>query len=61
MLELRNDILVRSDEHSLILGDELCKGTESLSALSIVSSGIETLTKKISFYFCDSFTWIIKN
>ena len=49
MLELRN-ILLRSDSNSLILGDELCKGTESLSALAIVSSGIETLTNKKSHF-----------
>ena len=47
MLELRN-ILNRCDERSLILGDELCKGTESISALAIVASGICSLTKKKS-------------
>jgi|TARA_Y100000389_G_scaffold105527_1_gene102447 DNA mismatch repair protein MutS len=39
MLELRN-ILNFSDERSLILGDELCSGTESVSAVSLVASGI---------------------
>ena len=47
MHELRN-ILERSDDSSLILGDELCKGTESQSALAIVSSGIVTLSKQQS-------------
>ena len=39
MLELRN-IIARADETSLVIGDELCSGTESVSALSIVSSGL---------------------
>ena len=45
MMELRN-ILQRSDAHSLVLGDELCSGTESLSALAIVAAGIHALDKK---------------
>jgi len=36
MLELKN-ILNRCDERSLILGDELCAGTEGVSAISIVA------------------------
>ena len=39
MLELRS-ILQFSDKNSIILGDEICKGTEEYSALSIVSSSI---------------------
>ena len=51
MMELRN-ILLRSDAYSLVLGDELCSGTESLSATAIVAAGIETLCKsKVSFVF----------
>lgn len=51
MTELRN-ILLRCNERSLVLGDELCAGTEALSALSIVAAGIETLaTKQTSFVF----------
>ena len=51
MTELRN-ILMRCNENSLVLGDELCAGTEALSALSIVASGIETLAQqKVSFVF----------
>ncbi|NBX51814.1 hypothetical protein EBT25_18205, partial [bacterium] len=45
MLELRN-ILQRCDQRSLVLGDELCAGTESVSALAIVTAGIEMLSKK---------------
>lgn len=45
MLELRN-ILQRCDAESLVLGDELCAGTEALSALSIVSAGIEVLIER---------------
>jgi DNA mismatch repair protein MutS len=51
MLELRG-ILKRSNKNSLVLGDELCSGTESISALSIVSAGIHTLAKReCSFVF----------
>ena len=42
MLELKN-ILQRCDDHSIVLGDELCSGTESVSAISIVSAGIHHL------------------
>lgn len=51
MSELRN-IMRRSDKYSLILGDELCSGTESTSAISIVSAGVITLAaKQSSFIF----------
>ena len=39
MDELRS-ILKYSDNRSIVLGDEICKGTEEISALSIVSSSI---------------------
>lgn len=45
MSELR-DILMRADPFSLVLGDELCSGTESISATALVASGIEHLLKK---------------
>jgi len=45
MEELRT-IEKRSDNKSLVLGDELCSGTETISALSIVSSGLNMLSKK---------------
>ena len=45
-------ILNRSDKRSLILGDELCSGTESISALSIISTGLNELCRrKSSFIF----------
>ena len=51
MLELR-EILKKADEFSLVLGDELCSGTESVSATSLVASGIIWLhQKKSSFIF----------
>ena len=51
MSELRT-ILRLSDENSLILGDELCSGTETQSAISIFVSGIQKLYKrKSSFIF----------
>ena len=42
MSELRT-ILQLADENSLILGDELCSGTETESALSIFVSGLQHL------------------
>ena len=49
--ELRN-ILKRSNENSLVIGDELASGTESVSAVSIVASGIINLIElKSSFVF----------
>lgn len=51
MSELRT-ILRLSDENSLVLGDELCSGTENSSAISIFVAGIQTLDKaKSSFIF----------
>jgi len=51
MYELRT-ILRLADEKSLVLGDELCSGTESVSATSIFVAGIKHLQeKKSSFIF----------
>jgi len=42
----------RANENSLVLGDELCSGTENVSAISIVSAGLKTLSdRKCSFVF----------
>ena len=55
MSELRV-ILKSADENSLILGDELCSGTETESALAIFTSGlIELHSKKCSFIFATHF------
>jgi DNA mismatch repair protein MutS len=45
MTELRI-ILKMADENSLILGDELCSGTETESALSIFVAGLMKLSEK---------------
>lgn len=45
MSELR-DIFSRAEAHSLVLGDELCSGTESVSATSLVAAGIRYLTQQ---------------
>jgi DNA mismatch repair protein MutS len=45
MSELR-DILRAADERTLVLGDELCSGTESVSASALVAAGIQWLSKK---------------
>lgn len=51
MTELRN-IIQRADKNSLIIGDEVCSGTEPISGISIVSSAInELIEKKASFIF----------
>ena len=51
MTELRN-ILHNANSESLVLGDELCSGTEHESALSIFVSGLSYLYKnKVQFLF----------
>ena len=60
MSELRS-ILKYSNKNSLILGDELCSGTESTSALSIFASGIKFLSERnCSFIFATHFHEITK-
>ena len=60
MSELRT-ILLQADENSLVLGDELCSGTESDSALSIFTAGLEHLhAKKSTFLFATHFHEIVK-
>jgi DNA mismatch repair protein MutS len=60
MSELRS-ILKYSNKNSLVLGDELCSGTESTSALSIFASGINFLHSiNASFIFATHFHEIIK-
>jgi DNA mismatch repair protein MutS len=59
MSELRV-ILKMADENSLILGDELCSGTETESALSIFVAGLMDLhEKRSSFIFATHFHEII--
>jgi DNA mismatch repair protein MutS len=51
MSELRT-ILRLADKNSLVLGDELCSGTESISAVSIFVAGVQALEKTLcSFIF----------
>ena len=60
MNELRM-ILNMANENSLILGDELCSGTENESALSIFMSGLIDLhEKRSSFIFATHFHEIIQ-
>jgi len=55
MSELRT-ILKYADKDSLILGDEVCSGTESDSALSIFTTALEELHKKnCTFLFATHF------
>jgi DNA mismatch repair protein MutS len=51
MTELRS-ILKYADERSLVIGDELCAGTETESAIALVSAGVQTLIKRgVHFFF----------
>jgi len=45
MTELRS-ILKRTDHRGLVLGDEVCNGTESISALAIVTAALQRLDEK---------------
>jgi DNA mismatch repair protein MutS len=59
MSELRV-ILKNADQHSLILGDELCSGTETQSALSIFVAGLMKLhEQRSSFLFATHFHEIV--
>ena len=49
MTELR-EILLKADEKSLILGDEVCSGTESVSATSLVAAALTWLSKRRSSF-----------
>lgn len=49
MSELRT-ILQKANHRSLVLGDELCSGTESVSAISLVTAGIIHLANKQSSF-----------
>lgn len=59
MSELRT-ILRMADANSLVLGDELCSGTETHSAVSIVVSGIQSLVDaRATFVFATHFHEIV--
>lgn len=59
MSELRT-ILKMSNSTSLILGDELCSGTETESAISIFISGLQSMfANKSSFIFATHFHEIV--
>ena len=49
MIELK-PILEKSNNKSLILGDELCSGTETISAISIIAASILELSRKKSTF-----------
>lgn len=51
MKELRS-VIHEGDRYSLVLGDEICKGTEYISALAIVSASLKRLVENgIKFVF----------
>jgi len=55
-------ILNSADRYSMVLGDELCSGTETSSALSIFVAGVEALLMKnqANFIFATHFHEIVK-
>jgi DNA mismatch repair protein MutS len=53
MIEI-NTILINSDEKSLVLGDELTRGTESASGTGLIISLIEYLIKRRSTFIVSS-------
>jgi DNA mismatch repair protein MutS len=50
MTEFRS-ILRSADNRTLVIGDELCAGTETASATAIVAAGINTLAKRNAHFF----------
>jgi DNA mismatch repair protein MutS len=61
MSELTN-ILKNADKNSLVLGDELCSGTETTSAICIVKAGLIWLHKRdVSFIFATHFHELTDN
>lgn len=60
MCELRT-ILRKATENSLILGDELCSGTETSSAIGIFSAGLITLhERRCTFLFATHFHEVLE-
>ena len=60
MAELRT-ILRNTNNHTLVLGDELCRGTETISATSLTAATILTLLeRKCSFIFATHQHHLIK-
>lgn len=49
MMEIRN-IINHSNERSIIIGDEICKGTENTSAISIMVSTVNIMTRMKSTF-----------
>ena len=45
-----SDILARASAHSLVLGDEVCSGTESMSAMALVGASLEHLSRQRAKY-----------
>jgi DNA mismatch repair protein MutS len=50
MTEFRS-ILRNADRRTLVIGDELCAGTETASATAIVAAGIQTLVRRGAHFF----------
>jgi DNA mismatch repair protein MutS len=60
VVELRN-IISNACGKSLVIGDELCSGTENISAMSIVAAGIVALSRsKTAFVFASHLHGIVQ-
>jgi DNA mismatch repair protein MutS len=60
MIELQN-IIKRANDNTLIIGDEICRSTEVISANSIVASAVMMLSKKkSSFIFATHLHELVK-
>lgn len=61
MREFKN-IMHYADKNSIILGDEICSGTETMDATAIVASGINILAKrKSNFLFATHLHYLSKS
>jgi DNA mismatch repair protein MutS len=55
-------IMKNADESSIVLGDELCSGTETVSASALVAAGIVTLAKRhVNFIFATHLHFLSTN
>ena len=55
-------IMKYADKNSIILGDEICSGTETMDATSIVAAGIQHLSKrKANFLFATHLHYLAKS
>jgi len=60
MTELKS-IISRANKNTLVIGDELCRGTEFVSAMSLVASSVIKLsTNNVSFIFASHLSGLVQ-